>query len=408
MKFKRIIAAISAAALMATPAYAKTMEFTIDSETAYVSDGSITPIALDTRPMIMENRTMVPVRVIAEEFGAEVMWNETDRTVSIKKDGIDILLTVNNKTAYVNGEEKLLDMPPVIDDNRTLIPLRFISESLGMYVEYVASTRQIIITDKEPVMNVNGKNVYLDDFKFYSYALGQNLSNSEELSPLVNEFLYTSVFSSLSEYDGTYTGDTPEIKEEVADVMNQYGDESYSEFLYSVGARNLQNEILAQIYMNKTSAELQNTISDNDINEFYQSNYICAKHILVSDETLAEEILAKIVGGEDFDKLMNEYSEDPGLASYPDGYVFTTGEMVQEFEDTAFAIEAGTVSDVVKTDYGYHILKREALPEIDDSTRYYITRFLLSSLSEQFFNLALNSAPVEMHMTDEEIIEAIK
>ena len=408
MKLKKTLAAIAAVAVMTTPAYAKTMEFTVNSETAYVSDGIIKTKELDISPLVTRGRTMVPIRVIAEEFGADVIWNESDRTVCIKKDGIDILLTINDRTAYVNGEEILLDQPPAIFDDRTILPLRFISETLGMYVEYVASTHQILITDEAPVMNINGKNIYIDDFKFYSDALDYTFTDPNELSPLINEFIYSTVLSSLAEFDGAYTGDSPEVKDEVAGVMPQYNDMAYSDFLYSVGARNLQNEILAQIYMNNISSQLQSAISDDDISKIYQSNYACAKHILVSDEALAEEILAKITGGEDFDKLMNEYSEDPGLVSYPDGYIFTTGEMVQEFEDAAFAIEIGTISDIVKTDYGYHIIKREALPEIDESTKYYITRSLYSSLSEQFFGLALNSAPVEMYMTEEEIIEALK
>ena len=59
-----------------------------------------------------------------------------------------------------------------------------------------------------------------------------------------------------------------------------------------------------------------------------------------------------------FDELMQEYSEDTGLVMYPDGYVFGKGEMVQEFEDAAFALEPYGLSDLVETSYGYHILLR--------------------------------------------------
>jgi foldase protein PrsA len=93
-----------------------------------------------------------------------------------------------------------------------------------------------------------------------------------------------------------------------------------------------------------------------------------AKHILISvkdesvrqeSENKAKDILNKIKAGEDFDKLMNQNSEDPGLKTNPTGYTFGKGQMVKEFEDTAFSLKVGEVSDLVKTSYGYHIIKVE-------------------------------------------------
>ena len=108
-----------------------------------------------------------------------------------------------------------------------------------------------------------------------------------------------------------------------------------------------------------------------------ENNMVRAKHILVlteglSDEEKAEkktemeEILAELQGlaGDDaalekrFTEIMNEKSEDTGLAVFTDGYVFGTGEMVAEFETAAFALENYALSDVVETSYGYHVLLR--------------------------------------------------
>ena len=95
--------------------------------------------------------------------------------------------------------------------------------------------------------------------------------------------------------------------------------------------------------------------------------FVSAKHILVEAATEEDkpealkkikEIQAKINAGEDFDKLMNEFSTDPGLQTQPNGYTFTKGQMVEPFEKAAFALEASKVSDIVETDYGYHIIKK--------------------------------------------------
>lgn len=85
---------------------------------------------------------------------------------------------------------------------------------------------------------------------------------------------------------------------------------------------------------------------------------VTAKHILVKDENIAENILARINNGEDFDKLMFKYTEDIGTQNNPDGYTFARGVMVKEFEDASFSLKVGEVSGIVKSDYGYHIIKR--------------------------------------------------
>ncbi len=81
----------------------------------------------------------------------------------------------------------------------------------------------------------------------------------------------------------------------------------------------------------------------------------------------AEELLAEIRSSSDpaatFDELMNEYSEDPGLATSPDGYTFGPGEMVDEFYDGTMALEVGEISDPIKSSYGYHIIMRVPLDE---------------------------------------------
>jgi parvulin-like peptidyl-prolyl isomerase len=83
----------------------------------------------------------------------------------------------------------------------------------------------------------------------------------------------------------------------------------------------------------------------------------CA-HILVNNEALAKEILARLQKGESFSKLAEEYSIDGSRKRGGDLGVFGRGMMVKSFESAAFALEKGQLSGIVKTEFGYHIIKR--------------------------------------------------
>lgn len=90
----------------------------------------------DVPPVITQGRTMVPVRTIFEKLGAEVNWNPVNKTIRAVKGNSAILLTIGSSTAYVNGKTVTLDAPAQIIQNRTLVPLRFISESFGADVNW--------------------------------------------------------------------------------------------------------------------------------------------------------------------------------------------------------------------------------------------------------------------------------
>lgn len=106
----------------------------------------------------------------------------------------------------------------------------------------------------------------------------------------------------------------------------------------------------------------------------FDDSYLKAKHILIrstSDDGQAlegdaltaqqdklQQVLDQLSEGGDFDALMHEYSEDTGLASYPDGYLFTEGEMVDEFYNAARALAVDEISEPVESSFGWHILLR--------------------------------------------------
>ena len=103
-------------------------------------------VKMDVAPIAISGRTMVPIRFIAEAFGAEVDWVQATRTVVIKtKDGKELNLWIGKYEMSVNGETQEIDVAPIAVANRTLVPLRFIAEALGAEVDWVQNTGTVVI-----------------------------------------------------------------------------------------------------------------------------------------------------------------------------------------------------------------------------------------------------------------------
>ena len=95
---------------------------------------------------IVEGRTLVPLRAIFEALGASVEWDGSSKTVTSRLDGTETKLTVGENALYKNGEKVTLDVPASIINDRTMVPARAIAESYGVKVEWDAKTRTVILT----------------------------------------------------------------------------------------------------------------------------------------------------------------------------------------------------------------------------------------------------------------------
>lgn len=104
------------------------------------------PISFDVPPQIIDGTTMLPVRLALEPLGAEFTWNERYQTVTIRANGKNIVLTIGAEIAVVDGEVSPLLKPAMIIDGRTLIPIRFVAEKLGYIVDWDNETRTVIIS----------------------------------------------------------------------------------------------------------------------------------------------------------------------------------------------------------------------------------------------------------------------
>ncbi|NLB81193.1 MAG: copper amine oxidase N-terminal domain-containing protein [Clostridiaceae bacterium] len=102
----------------------------------------------DVAPLIKNDRTMLPARFVAESLGATVAWIEAEQKVTITKDDITIVIYIDSEKAYVNDKEVTLDSPAFIENDRTYTPLRFVAENLGATVDWIESELKVVITRK--------------------------------------------------------------------------------------------------------------------------------------------------------------------------------------------------------------------------------------------------------------------
>ncbi len=265
---------------------------------------------------------------------------------------------------------------------------------------------------------------YLDSYMQYytgsSLDWDYTLSDGTNITDYIKSNVYSSVKQHLvlenlaNKYGVTLTeGQESAMADSDQTYIDQYGsEEAFEAEISKLGMRRETYDRVARSnYLYQNLYQLYNTegsalyASDEDLAVYAaEQNYITADHILLStkdlttgealtDEqkaekkALADEIKQKLDACEGdldeltalFQELADQYSEDPGRESYPTGYTFTTGSMVQEFEDAAYALSEGEVSEVVESSFGYHILLRLPLDKsaaADEVREEYFTNFI--------------------------------
>lgn len=205
-----------------------------------------------------------------------------------------------------------------------------------------------------------------------------------------------------------------EEKAAIQSVESSRAQTSEDVLLLTLNANGISNmEVYKKLAINmsateKAKKEISANISkyiepDLDLKEWKNTERVTAQHVLIGNDSekfddpqkTAQEVLKKAKAGEDFLALMKEYNEDPGETDA--GYTFGHGEMVPEFEEAAFALECDEISDVVKTDYGYHVIRRYAgLGELQNywvqNEKYNVNKDVLAAISiEDIMRVAGNA-----------------
>ena len=216
---------------------------------------------------IINSRTMVPLRKIFEVLGCDIDWNNETRTVTANKLNKEIVLQINNKTAIIreNGvEEKIsLDTAPVIVNNRTLVPLRFIAESLEKQVGWDSSTYTAIIIDYD---------YFSDLIKQKNPSLYNILTSTNSLTFSVTRDYIDTVNSANNDSatikgDVIKNGDVSNVSISFTgnnDLINDIVSEGWNNFAYD--AKYTEESIAV-----KTSNETLAKIINSNVNEY--NNY---------------------------------------------------------------------------------------------------------------------------------------
>ncbi len=253
----------------------------------------------------------------------------------------------------------------------------------------------------EVVMTVNGKEIRRDEFEYYVYDMisyygqyyGPDFFASDaafqQLKDYVAEFLqeHYVIFTWAEENGYRITDETlAEAREMIESVKANYeteedfkkvlADNHLSEDLY---LRLISTDTVVTAFSNALNDGTSGlySVSDAEAREAIESlGILGAKHILVTKGTTEEEDLEKeslafqlydrLMAGENFDDLMNEYGEDPGMKDQPNGYTFGKDEMVREFYDGTAALEIGQIGEPVVSDYGWHIILRVE-PDLEEA-----------------------------------------
>lgn len=377
-------------------------------------------------PMIIGERTLIPLRTVIEAVDGKVNWKEDEQKITITVNNSVLELWVDKNVGTLNNESFTMDVSPRIINNTTMIPIRFISEKCGLNLNWEPTNQSISLSTKNDyIATFSGNKISLPNFNIMlgralneinSYILQNNLMppaggthldiviQGKKVSVLAKEialnycseremYLINAKKSDISLTDD----DLKNIDSQLTSIVsNQGGVDAIKETLlqkYNVSFEEYSEYFKESYLINKYIAYLKGYIrvSDKDIEAFYQENkdtidQVTVRHILISTiddkgfgfsaekdaaaKKKAEEILIKVKAGEDFGSLVKTYSDDPGSKDNNGEYSFTKGQMVKEFEDWSFSAKEGDTG-IIKSTYGYHIMKfvkktglNEAKPEI--------------------------------------------
>jgi peptidyl-prolyl cis-trans isomerase C len=217
--------------------------------------------------------------------------------------------------------------------------------ALALVLAVSTPIKIVLAQDSDPVVaRANGVDIHESDLTLAEEEIGNNIPNlppAQKRDYLINYLADVVVLSQAAEKQGL--ADRPDVKRKLAFDHNRLLMES---LLQDTGKAALSEDAERQVY-------------NDAVKQMTSEEEVHARHILVPTEDEAKAILAQLKAGADFATLAKEKSKDPGGADGGDLGYFTKEQMVPEFAAVAFKLDKGQISDPVKTQFGWHIIKVE-------------------------------------------------
>lgn len=241
--------------------------------------------------------------------------------------------------------------------------------------------------DDNTVAIVAGEKISKDDYKEEISFYASMLASQQQLKQsIVNMMVQDKLIENDIKKNNIEINDKEVDDSLMTAIQNSGGQEQFDKNLddYNMDIEKFKETLRKDLVYTKHREwfEANNKPTDEEINKYFEENKdslikVDASHILVGDEKLAKEIKEKIDNGENFEELAKKYSEDTGSAANGGALgAFGKGQMVKEFEEVAFSLGEGEISDIVKSQYGYHIIKVNDIKDSVDDVKEEIIKAL--------------------------------
>ncbi len=220
---------------------------TAAEEVKVILDGEL--LSFDVPAQIINGRTMVPVRKIFEELGMDVIWDGDAQKVIANKKGVLIELYINSTTVCRNSVDQEIDVPAQIIENRTLVPVRVVSEYAGSDVVWDNDTRTVYITSTDNIHYIN----WNDTYEYYgecengdAYGYGILYSKEDGSIRQMGKYINSQIIAGTFCFDGgdTFVGNFENARPVYGTYYYNNGDSYTGEFVngeFSNGTYNFSN-----------------------------------------------------------------------------------------------------------------------------------------------------------------------